>query len=279
MHQMKLTNKQIQEILVNMRQQLKNFKTRESSLRIDWKMPDCEKEKAKLIILPVAWEKLIALVDECDKEIAWHGTVTRTDNVYTITDILVFPQTVTGCTVTSDETEYSLWIANQPDEIFNSLRFHGHSHVNMGTSPSGTDTTYQEDILRNLKDFYIFAIFNKKGDHWCAIYDVDNNVAYENKDIELVTPNTGNVEWAKEQIKSYVKSNDYTARKRDNTGKFVSTKPVAQPPKKKSLVDELAEDIEYGPQDDEYYDRDGYGYYGSIPYNYGYPYGGRYGQK
>ena len=189
MHQMRLTNKQIQEILVDMRRQLKQFATRHATLNINYQMPVQKQDKARLIILPAAWEKLIALVDECDKEIAWHGTVIKTNYTYTVTDVFVFPQTVTGSTVTSDETEYSMWLAGQPDEIFNSLRFHGHSHVNMGVSPSGVDTTYQEDILRNLKDFYIFAIFNKKGDHWCAIYDVESNTAYDDKDIEVVTLN------------------------------------------------------------------------------------------
>ena len=273
MHQMKLTNKQIQEILIDMRQQLKAFKTRESTMNINYKMPMYKKDKARLIFLPVAWEKMIALIDECDKEIAWHGLVTKTNNTYTVTDIIVFPQTVTGCTVTSDDTEYSLWLANQPDEIFNSLRFHGHSHVNMGTSPSGVDTSYQEDILRNLKDFYIFAIFNKKGDHWCAIYDLESNTAYDNADIELITPNTGNTAWAKEAIKQYVKTVNTTPT-RDASGKFKAKTKTS-----KKITDEIMKDL--GPQDDEYYDRDGYSYYRNYGYGYDfdYPYGGRYGQK
>ena len=273
MHPMRLTNKQIQEILTSMRQQLKGFKNRQDTLRIDYKMPTYKQEKARLIFLPLAWEKMIALIDECDKEIAWHGLVTKTNNTYTITDIIIFPQTVTGCTVTSDDTEYSLWLANQPDAVFNALRFHGHSHVNMGTSPSGVDTSYQEDILKNLQDFYIFAIFNKKGDHWCAIYDLESNVAYDNSDIDLVTPNTGNTAWAKEAIKNFVKFPE-PARLRDSTGKFVSTRAATKPLEKKSLVEELQDDLDYGPKDAQYYDRDGYEY----GYGYGY-YGGYYGQK
>ena len=256
MHQMKLTNKQIQDILVEIRKQLKAFKTTKGTMSIDFKLPVHTTDKAKLIIEPQAWEKLIALVDECDKEIAWHGTVTKSRNVYTITDIYVFPQTVTGCTVTSDETEYSLWLAGQPDNVFNTLRFHGHSHVNMGVSPSGTDTNYQEDILRNLKDFYIFAIFNKKGDHWCAIYDVESNIAYDNKDIELITPNTGNTAWAKDAIKNFVKFPEQKAKAK-----------AVKKQERKSITESIIEDT----------DEDGYSYYSN--YGYGYPWGGRYGQE
>ena len=48
---------------------------------------------------------------------------------------------------------------------------HGHSHVNMGTSPSATDTKLQEDHLAQLQDndFYIFLIVNKKREIWCTI--------------------------------------------------------------------------------------------------------------
>ena len=270
MHQMKLTNKQIQEYLVEVRKHLKNIKTVADKFQLDIKLPCNKEEKARLIILQAAWEKMIALIDECDKEIAWHGIVTKTNNTYTITDILIFPQTVTGCTVTSDDTEYSLWLANQPDNVFNNLRFHGHSHVNMGVTPSGVDTTYQDDILKNLQDFYIFAIFNKKGDHWCAIYDVEDNIAYSNTDIELITPNTGDTAWAKEAIKNFVKFPETkVTQKRDSSGKFVSTKNTA-PLKTKSLAEELQDDL-YNPNSSRYYDRDGY------EYGYGYGYGGYYG--
>lgn len=251
MHPMRLTNKQIQEILSNIRKDLKISKTISTSMAYTLQMPKYEnKEKAKLIIKQEAYAKLTALVDQCSKEIAWHGIVEKQDNVYTITDILVFPQTVTGTTVTSDETEYSMWIANQPDAVFNKIRFHGHSHVNMGTSPSGIDTQYQENILRNLKDFYIFAIFNKKGDSWCAIYDVESNIAYDNKDIELVTPDTAATAWAKEEIKKYINEPE--------------KKPAAK--KKTTTVVEAEED----------YSTDGYGYNysGSVDWWRGY-----YGQK
>lgn len=225
MHTMRLTNKQIQDLLTDLRKQLKSVKATGTDLSINFKLPSIDDTKARLVIAGQAWRKILGLVQECTEEIAWHGTVEKSADIindkkvytYTITDVIVFPQTVTGCTVTSDETEYSMWLAQQPDDVFNALRFHGHSHVNMGVSPSGVDTTYQEDILNNLQDFYIFAIFNKKGDIWCAIYDVEDNVAFDNKDIEIVTPSTENTTWAKAAIKSFVKS--YKATKKETKKK------------------------------------------------------------
>ena len=254
MHQLRLTNKQIQEILVDMRRQLKCFKSTEGKMQINYEMPDPDIPAARVTIEPIAWQKMIGLVTECDKEIAWHGLVEkRAKGDYVIKDIIVFPQTVTGSTVTSDETKYSLWLMNQPDEIFNAIRCHGHSHVNMGTSPSGVDTQYQEDILQNLNTFYIFMIWNKKGEHWCAIYDVESNIVYNKDDIEIISPGTGNADWAKEMIKEYV-----------NVPKPVRPKAASKKSEKKkeSITDSIMNDRE-----------DGYDHYG---YNFWRDY---YGQK
>lgn len=257
MHPMRLTNKQIQEIVTELRGQLKRNKSTSGELNISVKIPMQEKrEKAKLVFTMPAWKKMISLIDECSKEIAWHGLVIKENNIYTVKDILVFPQTVTGATVTSDETEYSMWLTSQPDQVFNEIRFHGHSHVNMGVSPSGVDTEYQENMLRNVNDFYIFAIFNKKGDHWCAIFDVESNVVYDNKDVELVTPNTGNTAWAKQQIAEFVKE------PKPVTPSY--GKPVKKKEPKKSYTDSVLEDM-----DDDEKDSFGYSYYGYLGGMYG----------
>lgn len=247
MHQMKLTNKQIQDILTNVRKELKLFKTTGNVLNISYKFPRQERPVAKLVIELNAWMKMQALIDKCDKEIAWHGLVEKDNNTYTIKDIVIFPQTVTGATVTSDETEYSLWLAQQPDDVFNKLRFHGHSHVNMGVTPSGVDTAYQEDMIHNVQDFYIFAIFNKKGDNWCTIYDVQDNIVYEDTDIELHIPTASAEAWAEAAIKEYV-----------NIPKPVKAKPKT----KKGVTKDDDDDYVYGSSAYDYRYYGGIGYYG-----------------
>ena len=137
-------------------------------------------EKARLIIKE--------LVQQCEKEIAWNGLVNydAETNTYEVYDILIFPQIVTGTSVDVDETKYALWLSTLSTEQLNHMRFHGHSHVNMGVSPSGIDTGYQKEMLQmQITDYYIFMIFNKREDMYACIYDVTNNVAYENKDIDI----------------------------------------------------------------------------------------------
>jgi hypothetical protein len=145
----------------------------------------CKNRKFKTPIIAfteTAKQKIDALVDQCDSEIGWHGIVERKDNKFLIKDILVYPQTVTGATVTVDDEEYSLnWLQKLDDETFNALRMQGHSHVNMPTSPSGTDMDTYKKILDTLSDddYYIFMIVNKRGTLWINIYDNKNNVIFE----------------------------------------------------------------------------------------------------
>lgn len=277
MHPIRMTNKQIQEAVATLRAQLKATKTTTSTVELRYTLSMSKLPKATLVIEDIAWQKISALVEQCDKEVAWHGIVAKEGNVYTVKDVLVFPQEVTGTTVTSDETAYSLWLMQQPDEVFNSIRFHGHSHVRMGVSPSGIDKGYQEDILKNLKDFYIFAIFNKLGANWVNIYDVEDNIAYEDSDIQLVLPTDAADEWAANEIKDKVKTKVFTRP----TAYVKNSHTVPSHTVKEDEDDDV---LSYAAQYvDSHYDKSGkrksdtkdYQYYGEV----GYGYGGYYGQK
>lgn len=162
----------------------------------------------KVILSNEVMLKATALVQECDKEIAWHGIVNadREQNIYTIVDVVVPPQEVTGTTVNSDSNEWALWASQLSDDEFNNLRCHMHSHVNMGVFSSATDDDYQKDVVTkdgNL-DYYIFLIFNKKGEIFARFYDVEHNMMYDNKDVEVHIPTESPTVWAREQIKNMV---------------------------------------------------------------------------
>lgn len=147
---------------------------------------DSVDRKATLYFMPEAYTKMVMLVRNFDKEVAWHGTAIRGDgDDYFVTDIIVYPQEVTGTTVTTDQVEYEKWLLGLDDDVFNSLRFQGHSHVNMSVSPSGVDTADQAKIVEQLKDdmFYIFFIMNKDFKAYAKIYDMQKNIMFEDKDI------------------------------------------------------------------------------------------------
>lgn len=144
-------------------------------------------EKIKLSFTPLAYLKMRTLVNMCEDEIAWHGVVHASEDrkTFTITDILVYPQTVSGATVATDEVKYEAWHQALDDDAYNNLRFQGHSHVKMGASPSGVDTTLYDNMLQTLSDdsYYIFMITNKRDENWINIYDLASNVIYETADI------------------------------------------------------------------------------------------------
>lgn len=147
--------------------------------------------KATVFFTRDAWSKMQALVSNFDKEVAWHGVATRGEDdgkdEYFITDILVYPQEVTGATVNTDQEKYEMWLMNHDDDVFNNIRMQGHSHVNMGVTPSSVDTSFYDRILEQLDDtmFYIFMIWNKKQEKTIKIYDLEKNILFDTADVTV----------------------------------------------------------------------------------------------
>lgn len=138
---------------------------------------------------PKAFAKMMLLLDGFSSEVAWHGFVRRDGKKeFVIYDIAVYPQTVTGVTVETDEAEYTKWSMTLSDEEFNSMKCQCHSHVNMACTPSATDLKCQSDIISQLNgdQFYIFMIWNKRLECTAWIYDLGENVLYEDKDIVVL---------------------------------------------------------------------------------------------
>lgn len=160
------------------------------SMNVDVPMQNAT--RPKLIINPTAYLKMLLYVCDTQTEIAWHGTVTRNKNTFTIHDVFLYPQTLSAATVTTDQENYNKWCEELDDETYNTLRFQGHSHVNFGATPSGTDLGYYRDMLKVLpkNDFYIFMILNKSRQYSMFIYDLASNTIYETADIDVIISET-----------------------------------------------------------------------------------------
>ena len=110
------------------------------------------------------------------------------EGLFRVSDVLVYPQAVTGATVRTEEQVYGQWLMNLPDETFSNLRSQSHSHVNMKPSPSSQDLIDQGIILDQMGGgckFYIFMIWNKKLEHFIRIYDLEANLLYETEDVDI----------------------------------------------------------------------------------------------
>lgn len=191
----KLTPEMMKDALAQLEAKLQKFKCFDGKVTFEsdaWEYPATE-SKVRIEFSELAMKKQNRLVDEFSTEVAWHGFVERDPNDplhFVITDIVVFPQKVTGVTVQTDTDKYNTWIDAFDDETFYKIRYHGHSHVNMGTTPSGVDNQYQEDILSQLTgdDFYIFLIWNKRGECTPRVFDLATNTMYDDKDVEIIKP-------------------------------------------------------------------------------------------
>lgn len=196
MRKLRLTPEEIQEQTSKIIQMLQTAGAVTSSkinLTLDLgKIDQPPKEKCKVVFRPIAWLKMWTLVDEFSNEVAWHFLAERDPEdplSFILTDVIVYPQEVTGTNVEMDEATYGQWLMTIPDDKFNHIRGQGHSHVNMGVSPSGTDMDHQEKIVSQLKPdsenpFYVFVIFNKRCQIHFDVYDIENNVVYENNDVK-----------------------------------------------------------------------------------------------
>ena len=176
-----------------------------------------------IYITPNAYIKMRMLVDKCDKEVGWYGIVNEMPGLeatYVIEDIVVYPQKVTGATVEQDEDRMFEFEMSLTTEQVNHKRFHGHSHVNMGTSPSGVDESFYQDILSQVNDYFIITITNKRNEYTTRFYDVANNILYTDVPIVLLQENgTAYLDWFdenKDAIKEPTPISTYSPSKYTN---------------------------------------------------------------
>lgn len=143
-------------------------------------------EPVKMHFHPLAFAKMALLIEKQSKEVAWHGLIVRKEPyVYEIEDVLVYPQVVSGVTVNTDQVPYQSWLMGHDNDVFGKIRMQGHSHVNMGTNPSGVDMKHQSGIVTQLEGdmFYVFMIWNKSFKCQTFVYDVREKLVYYGDDI------------------------------------------------------------------------------------------------
>lgn len=227
----KPTNEAIEKLKSDFISALNNMKWENGKINFQANLGTVDR-KATVFFTDLAWRKMQALVADFNSEIGWHGVAYRDedeakDNYY-ITDILVYPQEVTGATVTTDQEEYQMWLMNHDDDVFNNIRMQGHSHVNMSTSPSSVDWNLYKNILDQLEDdmFYIFMIWNKSNARTIMIYDMKKNILFETADVTVKCHDEDGflafMADAKEKVKT--KASTYsTYTPKSNTAPSVST--------------------------------------------------------
>lgn len=172
------------------------------------------KAAPQILYTPKAWQKIWLLVDTCPKEVGWLGTVTKHDEVYMIEDIFVLEQTVTH-TETDIEADALAHLALQLEEQgidSSTLRYWGHSHVNMQVSPSGQDENQTEEYLEHV-DWFIRGIYNKKRDTKVDVFDMTEKLVYQavNNQVQIPSMTSTEIKAFQDEIKTNVKERTYVA--------------------------------------------------------------------
>lgn len=186
---------EIKELREEFEKKLASIKAADGKFKFEKDLGKIDK-KAEVVFDGDTFAKMKTLIACTDKEVGWHCLARKVEpneeyaSRYEVYGIMVYPQEVTGSTVNTNKEEFDMWLYQRPDEEFNNIRFHGHSHVDMTASPSSVDKTMYEDWLGDLQkgmpnQFYIFSIWNRKGDCWMNIYDLEDNVLYESKDVDV----------------------------------------------------------------------------------------------
>ena len=219
MKKLSFTQEDMSIIFEEFKKSLLNFKSNQEKFIYEKKFSEMTKIDETKIRKPViyfameAWLKMLMLVKNCDKEIAWQATVEKRkyknkedseDFFYYIKQVFVYPQKVTGTFVDVNEVKYTEWSLKLDDEVYNTLRFQGHSHVNMSVSPSGTDLNTYQNFLDQLgkDDFYIFMIMNKRQEFNIMVYDYAQDILFEHKDchVDILIPQGSLLKWTEESM-------------------------------------------------------------------------------
>lgn len=217
------------------------------NFKYEVKMPSVDRT-AKIVFTIEAFTKMAALLMTFDKEVGWYCTCRRSEDTekdeYIIDDVLVFPQTVTSVTVDSDDEKRTEWFDALPVETLLNIRCDCHSHVNMSTSPSGTDDKDMRAVFENLTEdgFRVFMIWNKSLEYWASIYDVQKNLIFDNTEIEVEVLGLALGAFIKEakglvqnKVYSTYQYNKTSYKPKTTTTSSKTTKPDASKSKKQSV--------------------------------------------
>lgn len=167
-------------------------------------MNERQSTEPQVFITSEAYIKMRTLVDKTSTELGWYGFVSKLpglDNVYVIEDIIVYPQKVTGATCEQDEDRMFEFEMSLTTEQVRARRFQAHSHVNMGVTPSGVDEAFYQDLLSQVRDYYIIMVTNKRGDNHIRFYDMENNIVYTELELKVLLDNGTDVDkWYQEEV-------------------------------------------------------------------------------
>jgi len=134
---------------------------------------------------PLALKWIKAMVEAHDGEVGFRGIVEEDNGAYVVTRIF-YPKhclvTSTTCEIAPEgeiEIAQKLLDEDRPDDVAR-VRFWGHSHHTMGTTPSGQDDTQAMEMMDKSGAYCIRAICAKSGEMSVSFFDYARQIKFEN---------------------------------------------------------------------------------------------------
>ena len=114
----------------------------------------------------------------------------------------------------------------------------------MNVYSSGIDDNYQKDLITKIKDgdFYIFLVLNKRMEMYALLYDFEQQIIFETKDmdIEIISSEGEHIKsWAEEQLNTYCKK----VESKYNKGTYIGYQNSIKAQEIKDEEDELVANI------------------------------------
>lgn len=172
----------------------------------------------RLYFMKKAYDKMRLYVELCEDEIGWLGYVEKLKDGqgYMVTDVFLLDQEV-HATTTELSPSAIIDFYNSLDEegrekFLNSCKLWGHSHVNMAPTPSGQDDAQGLELSKDVEDFYIRLITNKRGEYNITFYDKQIKAKVMTDEVILYSPEGIQLrKEIQEEIKQKVKKKTYSS--------------------------------------------------------------------
>lgn len=148
----------------------------------------------RVLISRPAYNDMYVLVDEVSDEVGWVGVVEKIGRDYLIKEIFLLEQESHAATCEISAEGIVNWatemMSSRPDgvDVVNSLRFWGHSHVNMGVSPSTQDDDQMKVFAESCNDYFIRGILNKNGVMEFTLYLYEAGIEIHDVEWDIYEP-------------------------------------------------------------------------------------------
>jgi len=172
----------------------------------------------KLLISIQAMAKVRTYVDVCEQEIGWMGLLRPMPTEEGQRPVLLLDApyapsqevSATKCDLDPDgDNSFFSWCMTLPPEDRGLVKWWGHSHVNMGTMPSGTDMeTFYEHIENDPDTPFVMTIHNKKRETFCNLY-VGMGLYVHNAEIAVYYDEAQLIQEAMQEVKTNLREKKY----------------------------------------------------------------------